>query len=585
MSLLFSSLGVAFASTAKVSEIKLATDWPYPFHGNPFGAGAVGGAWWFAFEPFSYYIPQTGEYIPRLAESWKIEKGKVTITLRKNAKWSDGKQFTAQDVVSSIAFIQAMWQWPYEIETVKAINNNTVEFTLWKDAPQSFVHTILTDAAMGSLAPSHIYSKWLKQAQEVANLGKQIFYTQQAGKTVDDKTKKDYDSKSNALRKQINDFQPYKQLKKMVVVGSFEPTKISQSEMVLTLNKYYWNASKANIKRIVFRRWSSNEFVWASLISGEVDAAHPSMPKDVVDQLQLLNPKLKIKTVSDLSEIALVFNFKKDTFKDINLRKAIAFLVDKAKVRDVSVWQAFNADNYFTGILRSMESSWVTADTTKKMTQYKTNAKTAESILTKAGYTKKGNQWYYPNGKPVQFTLSVYGPHNDWVLAARELTQQLNNFGFKVEMKLIPEGMRDQVMKGGDYECAIEFGSAWWGYANPYTGYQRLYQADVANITGFPAKVKYDTPWGKLSPFDLTEELRDVANNQQKAIAVVQKLAYITNEYLPVVPLFEKILPIYYSESRITGWPSKTDAIWSLAPGGIERVYNYLITEGKLKSK
>lgn len=585
LTLIFSSFNITFAATKKTSDLRLASDWPYPFHGNPFGPGAVGGAWWFVYEPFAYYIPQTGQYIPRLAEKWTINGNKLTVYLRKNAKWSDGKAFTAQDVVNTVAFIQAMWQWPYEIQTVRAINPNTVEFTLWKEAPASFMHTILTDGAMGSLVPYHVYSKWNAQARQVSELGKKIFYDTQAGKAVSDETKKQYEALSSALRDQINKFSPYKTLKRMPVVGAYEPTKIIQSEMVLSKNKYHWLANKNTTERVVFRRWSSNEFVWASLVSGELDAAHPNMPKDVVEQLKFINPNLNVKTVSDLSEIALVFNFNNKLFKDINLRKAIAYLLEKNKVKDVSVWQANAAGQYYTGVLSSMQSKWVNSTTLSKMTKYATSTASAENILKKAGYAKKNNQWYTPSNEPVGFVLSVYGPHNDWVLAAREVVQQFNKFGFKVEMKLIPDGMRDQVMRSGDYECAIEFGSAWWGYPHPMTGYSRLYQGDIANITAFPSKEKFNTPWGQYSPYDLVNELKDNINNSKKATEIIQKLAYITNEYLPVVPLFEKVLPIYYSSARLTGWPSAQDGRWSLAPGGIERLYNLLITEGVLKSK
>ena len=567
----------------KTRELRLATDWPYPFHGNPFGPGGIGGAWWFAYEPFAYYIPQTGEYIPRLAESWKVEGNKVTVNLRKDAKFSDGEPFTSKDVINTVNLIQAMWQWPYDIESVEAPDDNTVIFTLSKTASSSFVHTLLTDGSMASLAPVHVYGDFAKSAQEVADLGKKIFYLQTEGKTVPEDMKAEYDKKSDELRKEVNDFSPFKTLGKLPVVGAFGPVKVTQSEMILEANKYYWAYPQMKIDKVVFKKWSSNEFVWASLISNEIDAAHPSMPKDVVEQLSTLNPKLNVLTVSDLSDIALVFNFKKPLFQDLNLRKAIAHILDKNKIRDVSVWQANSYENYADGVLKSMEAKWVTQDTLQKLTKYNTDVAAAEEILKNAGYKKVGDTWQQPNGQPVAFTLSVYGPHNDWVLAAKEVVQQLNNFGFKVEMKLIPEGMRDQVMRSGDYDVAIEFGSAWWGYPHPLTGYQRLYDGDVSAITNFPAKDKYQTPWGELSPYDLTLELQKNLQDENKAMEIIQQLAYITNEYLPVIPLYEKVLPIYYNDGyRVKGWPAEDDAIWSLAPGGIERVYDLLITTGKL---
>ncbi|AAM23362.1 peptide/nickel transport system substrate-binding protein [Caldanaerobacter subterraneus subsp. tengcongensis MB4] len=569
--------------TVKTGEIRLATDWPFPFHGNPFGPGGVGGAWWFVYEPFAYYIPQTGEYIPRLAESWKVEGNKVTVNLRKDAKFSDGEPFTSKDVVNTVNFIQAMWQWPYDIESVEAPDDHTVVFNLSKTSSSSFVHTLLTDGAMASLAPVHVYKDFVDQAKEVADLGKKIFYLQTEGKPVPEDMKTEYEKKSDEFRKKVNDFAPFKTLGKLPVVGSFEPVKVTQSEMEMKANKYHWASSQMKINRVIFKKWSSNEFVWASLISNEIDAAHPSMPKDVVEQLSTLNPKLHVLTVSDLSDISLVFNFKKPLFKDLNLRKAIAHILDRNKIRDVSVWQANSYENYADGILKSMESKWITQDTLQKLTKYNTDTAAAEEILKNAGYKKVGDTWQQPNGQPVAFTLSVYGPHNDWVLAAREVVQELNSFGFKVEMKLIPEGMRDQVMRSGDYDAAIEFGSAWWGYPHPLTGYQRLYDGDVSAITSFPAKDKYNTPWGELSPYDLVLELQKNLQDENKAMEIIQQLAYITNEYLPVIPLYEKVLPIYYNDGyRVTGWPSKEDPIWSLAPGGIERVYDLLITTGKL---
>lgn len=88
---------------------------------------------------------------------------------------------------------------------------------------------------------------------------------------------------------------------------------------------------------------------------------------------------------------------------------------------------------------------------------------------------------------------------------------------------------------------------------------------------------------GRTFPYDLTLELQKNLQDENKAMEIIQQLAYITNEYLPVIPLYEKVLPIYYNDGyRVKGWPAEDDAIWSLAPGGIERVYDLLITTGKL---
>ncbi|SES68471.1 ABC transporter substrate-binding protein [Anaerobranca gottschalkii] len=563
------------------NHLQLATDWPFPFHGNPFGAGGVGGAWWFMYEPFAYYLPMTGEYIPRLAENWEIDGNDVKVYLRKDVKFSDGELFTAEDVINTVNFIQALWGWPYDIKEVKAIDSNTVIFTL---TSTNFVHTLLTDGAIASLAPLHVYSDFAEQAEEVAKIGKEIFYRQIEGQEVSEEMRNQYNKKADELAQKVRGFSVFNTFGRVPVVGSFEPVNISQVEMKLERNKYHWLNSKQKIDDIIFKRWSSNEYVWASLISNEIDAAHPNMPKDVVEQLNNLNSRLKVISVSDLSDISLIFNFKKQMFNDLALRKSIAYILNRDTIRDVSSWQANSYENYYAyGLLKSMSNEWIDEANLNKFTKYSQNKTLAEQILEEAGYKKDNGIWHQSNGNPVEFTISVYGPHNDWVLAAREIVQQLKSFGFKVDMKLIPEGMRDNVMRTGDYDVAIEFGTAWWGYPHPLTGYRRLYEGDIALITGFPSTEKYLTPWGELAPKDLIEELNNNLYDEIKAKEIIEKLAYITNEYLPIIPIKEKVLPIYFNNGfRVQGWPDEKDPIWSLAPGGIERVYNLLIGEGIL---
>jgi oligopeptide transport system substrate-binding protein len=50
-------------------------------------------------EGLTTYGKKEGEYIPGVAESWKITDKEAIFKIRKNAKWSDGKPVTAQDFV------------------------------------------------------------------------------------------------------------------------------------------------------------------------------------------------------------------------------------------------------------------------------------------------------------------------------------------------------------------------------------------------------------------------------------------------------------------------------------------------------
>lgn len=99
--------------------------------------------------------------LPELAASWEISEDKRTYTfkLQPNAKWHDGKDFTADDVVFSIMkfhmeLAPRARQIFQRITEAKAIDAKTVQFTL--GAPfEPFL--LMFDVTSCALVPKHIY--------------------------------------------------------------------------------------------------------------------------------------------------------------------------------------------------------------------------------------------------------------------------------------------------------------------------------------------------------------------------------------------------------------------------------------------
>ncbi len=99
-----------------------------------------------------------GKFIPVLAQSYTISPDGKTYTfiLRKNARFSDGTQVTAQDVVFTVnkaqdTNLKSPWFQDWHGITVTAINNQTVRFTL----PQPYA-PFLQNTTMGIL-PEHLW--------------------------------------------------------------------------------------------------------------------------------------------------------------------------------------------------------------------------------------------------------------------------------------------------------------------------------------------------------------------------------------------------------------------------------------------
>ncbi len=569
---------------AIVAEFRLAGWWPWPYTGNPYAPGGVGVLYWLSFEPFAYPVPANFSYIPRLAESWSLDGNKLTVRLR-TAYWNDGKPVTADDVITSIYMAQALWSWPYDIANVTKIDDRTVVIEFKTPPGPPTLNSILT-SPFTSFAPYHVYGKWFDKAKEVAELGKKIYYLRLEGKDVPKDLTDKYNNLSAAFRKEVQAFNPWEQLGYVPSNGLFTLVEVSYDRMVLALNKNHWQATTATANKVITYRWSSNEAVWALLMAGELDASHPATPKDLTEQILKINPQVHLNPVSDLSEAySVIFNFRIKLFQDANLRKALILSLNRSLVRDVSHWIGWAEAKYATGVLYTFRNQWLTPDFLKKLSDWSYNPKKAEEILKAAGYTKGPDGiWRTPAGEPVKFTVCAYAPHSDQVLAAKEVARQWKEFGFDVSVTLVPEGMWGQIVGAGQFDVCVWFNVAWWGYAHPYTGYDTMFRGWVADLTGLNATMEFDTPWGKLKPIDLLDALgreADLAKQRE----IVEKLAWITNEYVLYIPTAEKALQIFYSEARFIGWPPKDSPLWSIAPGGIERLYVLLIGSGILKPK
>lgn len=567
------------------TTFNIAAGWPYPYHGNPFLAGGIGVAWWLSNEPFAYYVPGSGEWIPRLAEKWEGFGNVLKVKIRDDAKWSNGEDVTVDDIIVGYYLTKAMWNKWLFVDSVAKLDEKTVVFIMRKEMTPPQKLQILTDVRF-SLAPKSLYGKFLEKAKEVAKIRDEMYSYTLKGESAPDSLNSELSEKLKALRDDLQKFKPWEELGKLVCDGAYVPMRVRQDVMIFEKNPYHFLAEKTLVPKIVVYRWSSNEACWAMLMQGKLDGNHAASTKEIAEQIMKSNPRIKLALPSDLGEFVIAFNFRKPVFQDINLRKAMIYALNRKKVREICYPYGADEDVYAHGILKTFEKAWLSDEVLAKFTRYEYDPKKAEEILKSAGYTKgEDGYWRTPDGKVIEFKIGAPAAWSDWVMAAKEIAEQYKKFGFKAEAELIPNEIYGSRLRGGEFDLAIEFGAAWWGSGEPWAGYDRIYGENgyIASVTAFPADKKYDTPWGSFSPRDLARELI-YQTDREKAKKIVEKLAYITNENLVFIPFLEKRIMIYHDDGdRVTGWPDLKSPLWTLCPGGIERFYVYLLSTGQLK--
>ena len=337
--------------------------------------------------------PETYEVIPGLAEKFEIsEDGKLfTFTIRKDAKWSDGKPLTAEDVKFSFDVIfdskyNAIHLRPYfeGIEKAEVVDPQTVRFT----AKTKYFGNLDTLASM-VIFPKHFYGN--------AEEGK-------------------------------------KKNKTLLGSGAYKLEKYDQGQsIILVKNKEWWGNNvpskkgEANFEHIRMRFMKDDNIVVESLKKGDLDYIEPNQITPEAFVKNMVGPewgktveKVKTQNHEPKSYGYIGWNFKSDIFSDRDVRLALYHLLNREEMNKKF---RYGMSELATGPW-SRDSEY--ADPAVKPVLY--NVKEALALLKKAGWSdsdKTGTLRKTINGqkRDFHFTLIYGNPDTEkyWVMFQNDL--------------------------------------------------------------------------------------------------------------------------------------------------------------------
>jgi peptide/nickel transport system substrate-binding protein len=256
--------------------------------------------------------------VPGLAERWEVlDNGmKWRFHLRKGVKFHEGQDFTADDVVFSLARLrspnsQIKTRAPADMEAVK-VDDHTVDFVLKR--PNPILHAE--------------WDTWYMYSKKWA----------EANGAVEAQSATATSLSPHSLK--VNGTGPFK-------IEKHEPGNTT----IFKPNAAWWGKPEHNLTEIVFRTIKSDATRVAALLSGEIDMMDPVPPQDI-DRINanagtqvLVGPELRtiFLNMDSFRPELLYSNIKgKNPFKDVRVRKAFYQAIDieaiKSKVmRNMSV--------------------------------------------------------------------------------------------------------------------------------------------------------------------------------------------------------------------------------------------------------
>jgi len=482
------------------------------------------------FEPLALVNP-TGDLgtTPWLAESveWNDDYTAVTVVPRSGVKWSDGTDFTGDDIVFTFdQFLSGKLTdtsgLRYEGATVDG-DAITLAFADSKFTAQARVlHT--------PIVPKHIWEGI-------------------ADPNTDPLT-------GEGLA---------------VGTGPYVLDLWTTESVTLTANPGYWGGELA-VPELHYVSYGDNAALTTALVSGDADWAQAFIPQ-IQDSFLAADDKNHFLVSPTAGAATLFLNLQTKPFDNKALREALAWTIDRQAYVDIAREGASEAIWSPTGLGDLLDSEILPEYQGK---EYSVDVDKAKQILTDAGYTWNNDRLVDPDGEAVSFSISVPAGWSDWntqqALIAEELDKAL---GIEVKVDQPDWGGWDAARQEGTFQAIIHWledtGNAYGLYTSTM---------DPKWIVDDRAQFNF----GRFDDPKVTAALNTYANASSEdergaALAVIEK-AFVEN--VPAIPLGAHPLLGEFNTRNYVGWPTENDQYASGDPTqpGIVQILTKLTPAG-----
>lgn len=513
----------------------------------------------------------------------------MTVKLKEGIYWSDGVEFTADDVVytveTQIAHPGMGWSAPFtvNVESVEATDRNTVVFTL--KAPNSRFHTLFTvrwNAAW--IMPKHVF----EQVEDP------LTYNNNPPVSLSAYQLHSYDTAGNWVIWKLRD--------------DWERTSIGMTLSEAPEVKYVVYRNAGNPDARVIEQMNHN----LDVINDIAPEGMFTIARDAGENTKYWFPGFPFAH-PDPTLPSVLFNHQREPFADKDVRWALALMID---IRSVSMGSYRGAANlaalstpptgtaisdYYvpmqdwlanyeldTGngtikpydptiseqIAALVKPQWgdsIPSDTEelKRMFGFgwwKQDPAAAAALLQKAGFTKNGNQWLKPDGTPFTIKLMVEGDNIPTLARAGTIiAQQWSMEGIQTTVD-VAGPTNGQRLGGGDFDVAIYWTVETWGGHPDLSFFLESYHSDFIKQPGETQPPRNLTRWEDERLDAIIEANRTVNFDSPDVAQLGMDYLKLAVEEMPFIPLmaYNKFAP--FDTTYWTGYPSAADPYSASGP-------------------
>jgi len=450
---------------------------------------------------------------PWLATGYRWEgASKLIFDIREGVKWSDGSDFTAQDVAFTFNLMKkytgmdsaGVWTDTFGAKaTSVTAEGNQVVFQFGGDAASKFTYII----------------------------GKEILSEKQYA-TVGDPTK-------------YVDKEP-------VSTGPFKVGTYNGRRLELVRREDYWQADKIKVEKLVLEgNYDANQAA-LKLRTGGLDFYSGEIPnpqKTFVDQ----DPELNHFWYAPNGVTVIAPNLTKKPFDDVKFREALAYAMDKQSATTKATYGIMDAASQ-SGLTLPNKADLLPAQYPADSTVIPFDLAKANQLLDDAGYKKNGDgKRTNPDGSPLSIVFSVQAGYIDYEAMADEFISNFRELGLDIKANKAQPDSVDQQKKSGDFQMMINYMGAGCDYANG--------MGATLSSAQFPTKTDIKGNVGRFSDPAVDEAVKGLTGTTDEARTkeLVGVLVTAMMTQYPVLPILYAPARSIYRTDKAVGWPSAED--------------------------
>jgi peptide/nickel transport system substrate-binding protein len=197
---------------------------------------------------------------------------------------------------------------------------------------------------------------------------------------------------------------------------------------------------------------------------------------------------------------------------------------------------------------------------------WKQDVEAAAQLLERAGFTRRGNDWYMPDGQRFSIKLVVEGEARPVMTRGGSMVaEQWRRFGIDATTESAQAAFLTR-RNGGDFEAIISWSVETWGGHPDLSFFLDSWHSQFVQPAGSVQTPRNWSRWSHPELDKIIEQIRGISFEDPKGVELGKEFVKLAVQQMPIIPLMSYNVFTMMDETYWTGYPTAKDPYTNPVP-------------------